>query len=212
MTEKSKPVLRKTGKIIPEISGEQNAKTLLFSRVFVAFEKGFEPPTPALGGRCSVLLSYSNKSRFFWLYNTIFGLTSNLQNILRKIKISKIIPEIIPIFLYIASYHNILCFICCQPAISRNIQWIKQPLRRRTLYPTELQKHCYVIIQLKTAFDKHVEKYLCDFGNFVKFYIDGEGRSLTWSVLLSRFWIYANIFLQIERIFTIILFRVFSKV
>ncbi len=32
MTETSKSVLRKTAKIIPEISGGQNAKTLLFSR------------------------------------------------------------------------------------------------------------------------------------------------------------------------------------
>ena len=78
MTEKSKPVLRKTGKIIPEISGEQNAKTLLFSRVFVAFEKGFEPPTPALGVACKCanylyLFHIMHISLDFAYWNGYFG-------------------------------------------------------------------------------------------------------------------------------------------
>lgn len=86
MTETSKPVLRKTAKIIPEISGGQNAKTLLFSRVFVAFEKGFEPPTPALGGRCSVLLSYSNKSRFFLIIQYHFWFDKQVTKHIAKNK------------------------------------------------------------------------------------------------------------------------------
>lgn len=31
----------------------------------LAFVKGFEPPTPALGGRCSIQLSYTNLLRYY---------------------------------------------------------------------------------------------------------------------------------------------------
>ena len=48
----------------------KNATNLCFQRfvAFLASRKGFEPPTPALGGRCSIQLSYrdiDSKHSFF---------------------------------------------------------------------------------------------------------------------------------------------------